>query len=83
MGGSWLKYLLLIPLMLSIIPLVFCLFHKIIISCIAKCMAEPPMKMMTRLKQLIKCRAQYRINDCNSVTLGMKRCNEREYFPGP
>ena len=49
-GGSWLKYLLLIPLMLSIIPLVFCLFHKIIISCITKYMTEPPTKMMTRLE---------------------------------
>ena len=46
-GGSWLKYLLLIPLMLFIIPFVFCLFHKIIISYITKCMTEPPTKMMT------------------------------------
>ena len=49
-GGSWLKYLLLIPLMLLAIAFVFCLFHKIIISCITKCMTEPPMKMMTRLE---------------------------------
>ena len=48
--GSWLKYLLLIPLMLFIIPFVFCLFHKIIISYITKCMTEPPMKMMIRFE---------------------------------
>ena len=47
-GGSWLKYLLLIPLMLFTIPFAFCLFHKIIISSITKCMTEPPTKMMTR-----------------------------------
>ena len=46
-GGSWLKYLLLIPLMLLTILFVFCLFHKIIVSCVAKCMTEPPTKIMT------------------------------------
>ena len=35
------------------------------------------------LKQLIKGIALYMINDYNSVTLGMERRNEREYFPGP
>ena len=50
MGGSWLKYLPLIPLMLLTIPLAFFLFHKIIISCITKCMNEPPMEIMTRLQ---------------------------------
>ena len=60
-----------------IILFVFCPFHKIIVSCITKCMTEPPMKiMMTRLDI-------YMINDCNSVTLDMGRCNKREYFPGP
>ena len=49
-GGSWLKYLLLIPLMLLTIPFVFCLFHKIIISCITKYMTEPSTEMMTRLE---------------------------------
>ena len=48
-GGSWLKYLLLIPLILLTIPFVFYLFHKII-CCITKCMTGPPMKMMTRLE---------------------------------
>ena len=48
--GSWQKYLLLIPLMLLTILFVFCLFHKIIISCITNCMTEPPVKMMTRLE---------------------------------
>ena len=48
-GGSWLNYLLLIPLMLLTSPFAFCLFHKIIISCITRCMMEPPMKMMIRL----------------------------------
>ena len=38
MGGSWLNYLLLIPLTLLAILFVFCLFHKIIVSCITKCM---------------------------------------------
>ena len=46
--GSWPKYLLLIPLMLLTILFAFCLFHKIIISYITKCMIEAPMKMMTR-----------------------------------
>ena len=32
------------------------------------------------LKQLFKCMAQCMINGCNCVTLGVKRCNEREYF---
>ena len=49
-GGSWLKYLLLIPLMLLTIPFAFCLFHKIMISCIAKYMTEPSTEMMTRLE---------------------------------
>ena len=49
-GGSWLKYLLLIPLMLLTIPFAFCLFDKIIISCTTKCMTEAPMKMMTRFE---------------------------------
>ena len=48
--ASWLKYLLLIPLMLFTISFVVCLFHKIIISYIIKCMTEPPTKMMTRLE---------------------------------
>ena len=56
---------------------VFCLFHKIIVSCITKCMTEPPTKrMVTRLDT-------YMTSDCNSVTLDMGRCKEREYFPGP
>ena len=50
-GGSWLKYLLLITLMLLTILFVFCLFHKIIVSCITKCMTELPTKiMMTTLE---------------------------------
>ena len=49
-GSSWLKYLLLIPLIILTILFVFCLFHKIIVSCITKCMTEPPMKMITRLE---------------------------------
>ena len=48
--GSWLKYLLLIPLMLLTIQFVFCLFHRIIISCITKYMTEPSTEMMTRLE---------------------------------
>ena len=50
MGGSWLTYLLLLPLMVLTIPFVFCLFHKIIISCITKYLTEPPVEMMTRLE---------------------------------
>ena len=49
-GRLMLKYLLLIPLMLLTIPFVFCLFHKLIISCITKYMTEPSMEMMTRLE---------------------------------
>ena len=50
-GGSRLKHLLLVLLMLLTLLFVFCLFHKIIVSCITKCMTEIPMKiMMTRLE---------------------------------
>ena len=49
-GGSWLKYLLLILLIILTILFVFCPFHKIIVSCITKCMTEPRTKIiMTRL----------------------------------
>ena len=76
-GGSWLKYLFIILLMLLVVLFAFCLFHKIIVSCITKCMTEPPTKrMVTRLDT-------YMTSDCNSVTLDMGRCKEREYFPGP
>ena len=51
-GGSRVKYFLLIPLMLLTMPFVFCLFHKLIISCITKYMTEPPTEMMTRLEAL-------------------------------
>jgi len=45
------KVFTLIPLMLLAIPFVFYLFHKIIISCITKCMIVPPTKIiMTRLE---------------------------------
>ena len=51
MGDSWLKYLLIIPLILLAMLFVFCLFYKIIFSCITKCMTEPQMKIMrTRLE---------------------------------
>ena len=63
-GGSWLKYLLLIPLMLLTIPFVFCLFHKIIISCITKYMTDPSTEMMTRLEAVDQ---MYSL--INSVTL--------------
>ena len=46
-------------------------------------MPEAPTEMMTRIEALSKYIAQYMINDYNSVILGMKRCNENEYFPGP
>ena len=76
-GGSQLKYLLRIPLMLLAILFVVYLFYKIIVSFITKCMTEPPTKrMVTRLDT-------YMTSDCNSVTLDMGRCKEREYFPGP
>ena len=48
-GSSWLKHLLITLLMLLAILFVFCLFYKIIVSYITKCMTEPPTKiMMTR-----------------------------------
>ena len=50
MGGSWLKYFLIIPQLLLAILYAFCLFYKIIVSCVTKCMTEASMKiMMTRL----------------------------------
>ena len=69
--------------MLLTIPFEFCLFPKILISCDTKYMPEAPTEMMTRIEALSKYIAQYMINDYNSVILGMKRCNENEYFPGP
>ena len=52
-GKHMAKYLLLISLILLTIVFVFFLFHKIIASCITKCMTEPPTKiMMTRLKAI-------------------------------
>ena len=52
------NYLLLIPLIL-LTTICICLFHKIVISSIAKCMTEPPTKiMMTRLEavdQIYRC----------------------------
>ena len=70
--------------MLLIIPFVFCLFDKIIIFCFTKCMTEPPTKLMNRHEEVDQMYSSVyaMINDCNSVTLGMKRCNESEYFPG-
>ena len=48
-GRSWLKYLLITLLTLLAILFVFCLFYKIIVFCITKCVTEPPTKiMMTR-----------------------------------
>ena len=45
-GGSWLKYLLLIPLMLLTIVFVFYLFIKIFVSHMTECMTEPSTKIM-------------------------------------
>ena len=69
----------------SVINYTICifLFHKIMISYITKYMTEPPTAMMNRLETVIKCIARYMINDCNSVILDMKTCNEMDYFPGP
>ena len=53
-GRLMAKIFTLIPLMLLIIPFVFCLFHKIIISCITKYMTEPSREMMTRLEAVDK-----------------------------
>ena len=75
--------------MLLAILFAYCLFYKIIVSFITKCMTEPAMKWasprnvqktITRLEAIDQ---MYVINDCNSVTLDMGRCNEREYFPEP
>ena len=44
------KIFTLIPLTLLTMPFVFCLFHRIIISCITKYMTEPSTEMMTRLE---------------------------------
>ena len=76
-GGSQLKYWLIIPLMLLAILSVVYLFYKIIVSFTTKCMTESPIEtMITRLELLIKCIARYVINDYNSVTPDMGRCNE-------
>ena len=49
-GGSWLKYLFIILLMLLVVLFAFCLFHKIIVSCITKYVTEPSTEIMTRLE---------------------------------
>ena len=69
-----------IPVMLLTLPFVFCLFHKITISCITMGMTEPPWKRWLDLKQFIKCIAQYIINDFNIVTLDVGRCNKANTF---
>ena len=46
MGSSQLKYSLITPLMSSAILSAFCLFYKIIVSCITRCVAELPTKIM-------------------------------------
>ena len=55
------------------------LFYKIVVSCITKCVTEPPMKI-SNLKQLIKYIVLYMINDCNSVTLDTGRYHKSEFF---
>ena len=52
-GNSWLKFLLLALLMLLAILLIFYLFYKIVVSCITKCVTEPPIKVMTRKLETI------------------------------
>ena len=46
--GSWLKYLLLIPLMLLTTPICILPVSQDYYYFITKCMIEAPMKMMTR-----------------------------------
>ena len=36
-----------------------------------------------RLEAVDQMYSWYMVNDCNSIILSVKRCNEREYFPGP
>lgn len=49
-----------------------------------KYVTEPPMKITTtRQLAAVEYIDLYMINDCNSVTLVMGRCNKRECFPGP
>ena len=49
--GSWLKYLLLIPLMLLTTPICILPVSQDYYYFITKCMTEPPVKiMMTRLE---------------------------------
>ena len=49
---------------------VLCLFYKIVVSCIAKCVTEP----------LTKYIVLYEINNCNSVILGMESYNKKGFF---
>ena len=48
--GSWLKYLLLIPLMLLTTPICILPVSQDYYYFINKCMTETPMKMMARLE---------------------------------
>ena len=48
-----------------------------------KYVTEPPVKTTTRQLAAVECTDLYMIDDCNSVTLVMGRCNKRECFPGP
>ena len=46
MGNAWLKYLPITLLMLLAILFLFCLYYKIIVSCVTKCMTVPHAKII-------------------------------------
>ena len=53
-GSSWLKFLVRTQLILLFILLVFCLFYKIVISYLTRCVTEPLIKIvMTRQLKMI------------------------------
>ena len=55
---------------LPAILFVLCLFYKIVVSYITKCVTEP----------LTKYIISYEINGCNSVTLDMERYNKKKFI---
>ena len=63
---------------------VFASFTRLLFLAMTKYVTESSMKIMMtrRLAVVDETYSLYTINDCNSGTLDMGRCNKREYFPG-
>ena len=71
--NSWLTFLF--QTLLLLLAILFLLtIYKFVISYISKSITECSIKLYT---------VPYEIDDHNSITLYMRKCNKREYFPEP